>query len=127
MSAMEIKTADDRTRFLPGEEIVGTVSWRLDRPAERIELRLFWYTQGKGTEDISAVKTVVFDAPGAQEQRAFRLRLPHGPYSFSGKLISLIWALEVIAKPSKEMARLEIVVSLSGAEILLQKDTAENR
>lgn len=127
MSTMEIKTLDDRIRFVPGEEVVGTVSWRLDRPAERIGLRLFWYTKGKGTEDVGIAKTVLFDAPRAQEQREFHLRLPAGPYSFSGKLISLIWALEAVAKPSQEMTRREIVLSPSGVEVLLQKDAAENR
>ena len=126
MSTLQIRMQDDRTRFLPGEDVVGTVSWELDRPADRLELRLFWYTQGKGTQDVAIVETVAFENPGAQEQHAFRLKLPEGPYSFSGKLISLIWALELVAKPSKEMARQEIVVSPTGVEVLLQNESSED-
>jgi hypothetical protein len=45
--------------------------------------------------------------------------LPEGPYSFSGKLISLIWALELACSPGSETVRREITVSPTGHEIVL--------
>ncbi len=36
---------------------------------------------------------------------------PRSPYSFSGKLISLIWALELVALPGREAARTEITLA----------------
>jgi hypothetical protein len=121
MSTLRIETRDQKTRFLPGEEISGAVVWWLDTPAEAVELRLFWYTQGKGTQDIKIVETTRFEHPGTQGTREFRLRLPDEPYSFSGKLISLLWALELFVEPSEEVARLDITMSPTGGEILLGK------
>jgi hypothetical protein len=80
---------------------------------------LFWHTRGKGTEDMDAVHQLSFPHPMAQESRPFSFSLPRGPYSFSGKLISLIWEIELIAASSKETARIEIVLSPSKKEILI--------
>jgi hypothetical protein len=118
MSELEIKTRDDRTSFLPGEELNGEVRWLLDSPGQ-IELRLFWRTEGKGTKDVKVVEQINFDNPRRQESREFRFQLPEGPYSFSGKLISLIWALELIVTSTDETERLEIVISPTNSEILL--------
>ncbi len=119
MSELHVVTSDNRTEFLPGALIEGRVSWQLDKPAEAIEVRLFWYTRGKGTEDVNVVDMVRFDQPSQSDDRSFRFTLPEAPYSFSGKLISLIWALEVVALPSKEVARLDITLSPTGREIVL--------
>src|ERR1043166_4380135 len=55
----------------------------------------------------------------AQPPRAVGLRLPESPYSFSGKLISLVWALELVAEPSKEVIRREFVLAPGGEEVRL--------
>ncbi len=98
MSRLEISTEGGRLAFHPGEELRGTASWSLDAPPTKVELRLFWRTEGKGSQDVGVVETLSFDGAGAEDRREFRLRLPPGPYSFSGKLISLIWALELVAE-----------------------------
>jgi hypothetical protein len=118
MSELEIKTRGDKFSFLPGEELAGQVSWQLDSPS-RIELRLFWRTEGKGTKDVKVVDRINFDNMKRQESREFKFQLPDGPYSFSGKLISLIWALELVVTSTDETERLEIVVSPTKSEILL--------
>jgi len=119
MSELVIQTAENRTAFVPGQEIAGQVSWTLDKQPDSLELRLIWYTRGKGTTDQETVHVIAFDSPKLQDQREFRLTLPEGPYSFSGKLISLIWALELVALPGKEQARLEIVVAPNAVEVTL--------
>lgn len=119
MSELEIRTRDDKTSFLPGEELAGEVRWRLDTAPPRIELRLFWHTEGKGTKDVGIVANVGFDNPGWQDRRDFRFQLPDAPYSFSGKLISLEWALELVLPVSGDTERLAIVVSPIRAEIVL--------
>ena len=118
MSELEIKTRGDRTSFLPGEELAGKVSWQLGSPG-RVELRLFWRTEGKGSKDMKIVERVNFDSPRRQESRAFSFQLPDAPYSFSGRLISLIWALELVVISTDETERLEIVLSPTNSEILL--------
>jgi hypothetical protein len=126
MSELEIRTHDGKTVFMPGEEVVGEVSWRLDAPQPAVELRLFWHTQGKGTSDVSVVDKISFDNPARQERRDFRFRLPDAPYSFSGKLISLEWALELIVPSPWEIERLPIVISPTGAELVLHPERARS-
>jgi hypothetical protein len=58
-------------------------------------------------------------SPLLEETRSFRFRLPEAPYSFSGKLISLVWALELVLEPSKEVTRREIIVAPGGQEVHL--------
>jgi hypothetical protein len=113
-----LETRDGSTAFAPGEVIAGTVSWHL-QGAESLELRLLWYTQGKGDQDSRLVTTVELANPGKNEVRPFNIRLPEGPFSFSGKLISLVWALEAVAAPGSRAERLEITVSPTREEILL--------
>ena len=120
MEQIQIETRDGATAFAPGETVEGTASWQLEKPARTVELRLFWYTQGKGDQDVGVVLTVPFPEPALQDRRSFHVVLPQGPYSFSGKLISLLWALEVVAEPGSRAGRIEIVVSPSRREIVLQ-------
>jgi hypothetical protein len=120
MEWIQVETRDGATAFVPGETVEGTASWQLEKAAQSVELRLFWYTQGKGDQDVGVVATVPFPEPALQDRRSFRIPLPAGPYSFSGKLISLLWALEVVAEPGSRAGRLEIIVSPSRREIQLQ-------
>lgn len=119
MTELSIELAEDRTGFAPGEEIRGNVTWSTDNPGQKIELRLFWFTRGKGTEDAGIVDTVPFDQPLPHETRPFRFVLPAGPYSFSGQLVSLVWALELIANVSKTVVRREIEVGPDRREVRL--------
>ncbi len=114
-----VETRDGVTSFRPGDDVSGRAWWQLDRPPGDVVARLFWYTQGKGTQDVVVVQEETFPAPGGQDQRKFSFRLPEGPFSFSGRLISLIWAVEVVALPGDESGRVEIVVSPTGDELRL--------
>ena len=95
------------------------MTWQVDDPPQSAELRLFWYTSGKGTQDVGNVETVVFQTPQTHDDRTFSLTLPREPYSFSGKLISIVWALELIVEPGANVERQEFVMSASGAEVVL--------
>ncbi len=119
MEWIRIETRDGVTAFLPGETVEGTVGWHFDAPARSVEVRLLWYTEGKGDQDVGVVASVPLANPGADEIRPFQIRLPAGPYSFSGRLISLVWALEAVAEPGSRAERLPITVSPTRQEILL--------
>jgi hypothetical protein len=119
MSQLSVQTFQNRRTFEPGDEISGEVRWELQEAPRSVELRLFWFTKGKGTEDAGVMDTLRFEHAGAQEKRAFKFRLPDSPYSFSGRLITLAWALELVVAPSKEVARLEFVMAPRGKEVLL--------
>ena len=115
---LEISTELDNLAFVPGDRVRGRVSWTSDEPEppESVDLRLFYYTAGKGTRDVEIVDRHRFERPGLSGEQEFSFQLPEGPYSFSGKLVSLIWALELQLDdgPSE---RLEITLSPTGEEI----------
>lgn len=113
-----------RRSFEPGESLAGRVSWRLDAQPASAELRLFWYTRGQGTEDVGMVDTVAFTDPQPVDDRQFRFSLPKEPYSFSGKLISVIWAVELIIEPGLQVERRDFNMSPSGREIQIDHEGA---
>ena len=119
MDWIDVSTRDGRLSFRPGEAIEGTVSWHLDEAPRSVELRLFWYTEGKGDRDLEIVTTLPFEAPGTEDRRGFQILAPAEPWSFSGKLISLTWALEAVAEPGAKAARTEILISPTGSEVWL--------
>ena len=119
MSELRIELTGGRKSFTPGEPLSGRAVWRVDEQPESVELRLFWYTSGKGTQDVGVATTTTFDAPRMQDQRDFTLPLPHEPYSFSGTLISVTWAIELIVEPGEHVERREFVLSATGQEITL--------
>ena len=121
MSELKLAVREERTRFLPGDEIIAAACWKLDKTPQSVEARLFWFTRGKGTQDVNVVESVRFDHPQIEEARPVRFRLPEAPYSFSGKLISLIWTLDLVVEPSGESARLELTVSPTSEEIVLRE------
>jgi hypothetical protein len=124
MSELEIRTRNDRTSFLPGEELAGEVTWQTDSEPGPIELRLFWHTAGKGTQDVELVEKISFSNPSRDDRREFRFVLPNSPYSFSGKLISIVWALELVLLYSGDTERLEIVISPDRSEVAVTADIA---
>jgi hypothetical protein len=103
----------------PGEQLRGQCSWELEQAVDAIEVRLFWHTSGKGTRDVGIVATQRFAAPGLRGSRAFAFDLPDGPYSFSGKLITLSWTVEIVALPGDEGVSADFVLSPTGTEVQL--------
>jgi hypothetical protein len=110
---------ENRTAFRPGELLSVSALWALPTAPQSLEVRLFWFTRGKGTQDDAIVAVQQIEAPEAAGERTLTFRLPAQPWSFSGKLISLIWAVELVAEPGSRAARAEFTLSPDGAEILL--------
>ena len=122
MDKLSIHLREDKTAFAPLQVVQGMIRWFLASYPRSLELSLFWYTMGKGTRDVGVVETLTFHNPGAFDSKDFTFTLPEGPYSFSGKLISLLWALELVVEHPRETARLELTVSPTGREVLLYGD-----
>jgi hypothetical protein len=103
--------------YVPGEPLTGVVRWSLDDGPVSFVVRLFWRTEGKGTADSGLADELTFEGmPGSGEQ-AFVFEGPSGPYSFSGELVSILWAVEAIASPGKHVARADFVLSPTGKEV----------
>jgi len=134
----------------PGRMVTGTVGWNLEEPPDRGVLQLGWATRGKGDEDQAVVGQLelqtlprplappadVAGAPyrespaleeqvpllGRKEVRRFSILLPPGPHSFSGKLITLAWFLDVVLEPGEQherRERLDITLAPGSREITL--------
>ena len=125
MKTLKIELEDGKLNYKAGEEIRGWVEWETDEDIKGVEVRLFWYTKGKGTEDIGIAETAKFENCGLIGEENFSFKAPVEPYSFSGKLISLVWAIETVAEPGGECERVEIVISGTGEEVMLSKSQAE--
>ena len=119
MSALSIELEDGKMSFRPGETLHGVASWLLEESVDTLEVRLLWFTRGKGTQDVEVVDRRTFRSPALDGHDAFSFDLPAGPYSFSGRLISLIWALELVTPKGANSYRVEFVLSPFESEIVL--------
>lgn len=117
-SSLSLQLDENTQAIVPGGILKGTARWHSDVPHARIELRLFWFTNGKGTQDLHIIQTLPlpFSPSGTED---FQIQLPHSPYSMSGRLITLTWALELVLEPGGEATRKEFILSPNGREILL--------
>ena len=120
---IKIELDKKEAMFAPAETISGTVSWS-EAEGTSMEARLIWYTVGKGDQDFElvAVHEAVGFGPAGSER--FEFIAPSRPLSFSGKLISLQWAIEAIIFPEKSADRVTLAISKSGQEIVLASSPA---
>ena len=117
---IEMMLTDDRHSFQPGDTISGSLRWELEKAAEFITVELYWTTKGKGTKDTFVAESSQIATMGQlQGESRFRLTAPAAPYSFSGRLISLIWHVEIAGKDELDSAGEEITIAPGGKEIRL--------
>ncbi len=116
MAELRLETFEHRTAFEPGETLYGLAGWQLDQAPAEVYVRLTWYTEGKGDQDVGVAVEKMFENPPAVDARNFEMTLPDHPYSFSGHLISIRWALELIID-KRASKRLDIIIA-PGAEEL---------
>ena len=93
---LHIQVDYDNTEFTPGDTISGTLAWNSPAGTKNVAIRLFWFTSGRGTQDIELIDELTWPvSPTAPSQGSekFAFTLPNEPYSFSGQIISLTWAL----------------------------------
>ena len=122
---MHLELADGKTSYRPGGTLEGVAFWELDAAPEAIEVRLYWQTQGKGTVDLEIVQTVPLSGGGPRDRKPFRIVLPESPYSVSGKLVSIVWGVELVSEPKGDAVNVEIVISPSGEEVRLDQGAAK--
>ena len=120
---MQLGLRDQRSTYAPGDELGGAVLWEGADKLKSAEVRLLWFTRGKGTEDAEVVATEAFADPLPGDTRQFQFRLPDSPYSFNGKLISLTWAVEVVIQPGNHFQRVTFTMGPGGREVELPGDS----
>lgn len=121
MRTLTLTFAEHRTGFEPGERLRGEARWQLEAPPKSVELHLLWYTEGKGDQDVEVVASLPLGSSAAGSA-PFDLRLPMGPWSVSGTLLSILWAVELVVEPAEgdaEVVRELIAVAPGGREVQL--------
>lgn len=100
-----------KIRYAPGETVAGTIFWVLEEPPQTVRLTLGWWTEGRGTRDAAVEATREWKTSALAGEERFELQLSPSPYSFSGPLITLKWALELSTEKGKQTAMTPLVVS----------------
>ncbi len=119
MNFLDLSLPDPRPGYFPGDPLTVRVRWEIDPEPPRLLLRLFWRTEGRGSTDSAAVEEQTLPQPGSAGERDLTFILPSAPPSFSGSLVSLLWAVEVLAEKTKHQAHVDFVVSPTGEPLLL--------
>lgn len=114
---LEISLETKEAIFAPGETVAGEVSWLFHDMIKPLEIRLIWYTKGKGTQDVTLVEKMKIDSNTMSGQSPFSFKLPPTPYSFSGKLISVIWALELVTLGKEYKKQVQIIMGPNKEEV----------
>ena len=96
MSKIDVELFCDHEVLPPGSRAKGEVRWDLDTVPPSGEIRLCWYTHGFGDRDAGIAGTKPIEVTAAKGRQAFEFVLPDGPLSFTGKLVSLVWSVELV-------------------------------
>lgn len=110
----------ERRDLRPHDTVTGRVAWQLEKEPRDLELRLCWFTSGRGTEESRTIEALRL-GDGLRGEKAFSFRLPAEPWSINGTLVRIAWALEVVAKKTGSLAVEELVVAPQRREIGLRQ------
>ena len=102
----------------PFETLEGSVSWNLEKPPKDLELRIFWHTRGRGTEESGTHFTLPLGEQ-TRGEKTFSCTLPGSPWSVDGRLISIIWAVELVEKRAGSLALEEFALAPEGRALVL--------
>lgn len=123
MVQMRIDLTGGRSGFEPGEIITGTARWEgAAHGVREAEIQLIWTTSGYGDPESCVAASMGFVNPMAQDQRPFQLRLPRTPYSMSGRLLAIDWAVRLMINRGAAMDRQPILVGPGGRATPLHRD-----
>ncbi|MDA3960688.1 MAG: hypothetical protein PF961_07845 [Planctomycetota bacterium] len=117
MSSITINLDNDA--LTPGARVQAQVSWTLQERADRVAVKLIWYTEGKGTEDLGLIDSEIIEDAGTSGNTVVSLQCPDFPYSFSGTLISLHYAVEAVTEPPQAVQQAPLVIAPNATEIAL--------
>lgn len=116
-SGIEIEL--DHFHHQPFQELKGKIRVTATTPPKSMELRVFWFTRGRGDEEALIVHRIELNTN--QQLSEFSWTLPAAPYSFAGQLITLAWAVEVVDHKEQSLDLVPFLLSPSGEELQLEK------
>lgn len=115
--------------FLPGDTLSGEIIWEFVTPPDSLYVSLGWWTSGRGERDERVVAEQEWKSPGTIGKESFVLQIPESIIpSFSGRLVSLEWGIQVSAKGVKIDDVVEIVtISPTKKEIDISAETYKSK
>jgi len=122
---LKLELSNGVHEFAPGGTVSGELSWTLARPPRDAAIKLIWYTEGKGTQDVAVVERQPLPATSATYRAPFQFQLPLAPYSCTGRLIALKWAVELVLDGGKTATRENILLSPWEKEPVLEAFSGE--
>jgi len=99
-------------RFEPRERVDGSASWSLEHAPAWLEVRLAWHTEGKGTKEVVVIGLERLRGVSAQDQRTFGLTLPEMPYTYHGRIVSILWSVAVFGPGGRFWHREQLLATL---------------
>lgn len=121
MTSVQLTMREIGDGVLPGARIEGEVEWRSASDYTELIVSVFWYTEGRGTEDIGVVAEERIAISGTDGGQRVVFTLPTSPWSFSGRLITLGWAVEANLEPRGPTSRVEFVMAPERTERTLHR------
>lgn len=118
MSKFSAQLLPGKTAFELREPIRSRVTWSGAATPKSVEIRLFWRTEGKGDRATDIAEQLTFEHPQPKDERTISFLAPIFPPSFSGRLISLVWALELVID-GRSAAVVDLTISARSGEITL--------
>ncbi|HEY0711171.1 MAG TPA: hypothetical protein VGF45_00735 [Polyangia bacterium] len=123
-AALELAVFGGRTTFAPREHLLGRASWRLSNRGHALEVRLYFKVEGGKSDphrppNVTVVDKRLFRNVDQTGEAAFAFDLPSQPFSFSGRLVRLVWAIELVVLPEDIATRFEIVIAPGGVAVTL--------
>ncbi|MFO0612134.1 MAG: hypothetical protein U0414_06090 [Polyangiaceae bacterium] len=85
-----------QSTFEPGSTLRGDVVLT-GRPGERVQLSVFWFTEGKGDPDGKEILERELTCPTEERPSAipFEVELPVLPVTYDGCIVKIGWAVEI--------------------------------
>ena len=115
----------DHFHHQPFQSLSGTVKIHAPIDAPQLELRVFWFTRGRGDEEAEISYQMEIDPQ--KHATPFSFQLPASPYSFAGQLITLAWAVEVVDHRDNSLNLVPFLLSPTGEELQLEEITDNSK
>ena len=120
---IEIRTDGGETAFAPGETLRGDLQWMCDTPPRRRSACACSGTpKGAAIATSASPRRSRWERPSRAARAPSASRLPSGPYSCSGQLVSVRWAIEAVSDSPRDVGRLELVLGPDRREVVLGED-----
>ena len=120
MTSLEILLNDNSHWIKPGGKLEGSIMWELSAPAKKIEINFFWYVYQNGeVKESNAVAKLQAKNIQSTGYKNFSFDVPEKPYSFSGNLFSINWAIE--CSVGKDTVTQDLIMSNTGETVTVQE------